>query len=325
MRRRDFLTLLGGAAALWPLAARAQSPGKVWRIGVLETTSMSLNAANLDAFRQGLRELGYVEGRNIIIEYRSADGRAERFPVLVADLLRSNVDVIVARGTPAALAARNATTTTPIVMAAMGEPLMLVSNLAHPAGNITGLTSLAADLDAKRAELLKDLVPNLARVAALFNMGNPVIQPQWNELQAAARKLGIGTELLDIRKPEDIATAFDRAIANHAGAAIVETDALTQANRALIAKLAAEHRLPVAYGAREFIDAGGLIAYGANYPDLYRRAARYVDRIFHGASPSDLPVEQPTRFEMIINLKAAKALGLAVPPTMLVFADEVIE
>jgi putative ABC transport system substrate-binding protein len=323
MRRRDFITLIGSAAAAWPLAARAQSSGKVWRIGVLETTSMSVNAANFDAFRQGLRELGYVEGRNIIIEYRSADGRAERFPDLAADLLSLNVDVIVGRGTPAALAARKATTTTPIVMAAMGEPLMLVSSLAHPGGNLTGLSGFTYDLEGKRAELLKELVPNAVRIAALYNMGNPVSPPEWDEVQAAARKLGIEVELLDIRKREDIAPAFDRA--RTTGAALLEMDALTQENRALIAKLAADHRLPVLYNGREFIDAGGLISYGPSYPDLYRRAARYVDKIFHGAMPSDLPVEQPTRLELIINLKAAKAIGLTVPPLLLARADEVIE
>jgi putative ABC transport system substrate-binding protein len=323
MRRRDFVTLLGCAAAAWPFAAWAQSPSKVWRIGVLETTSLALNATNFDAFRRGLRELGYVEGRNIVIEYRSADGRAERFPELVADLLRLNVDVIVGRGTPAALAARKATTKTPIVMAAMGEPLILVSSLAHPDGNLTGLSSYATELEEKRAEILKELVPKAVRIAALYNVGNPV--PEWSYLQAAARRLGIETELLDIRKPEDIPPAFDKASADHADAVSVQVDALMQENRALIVKLAAEHRLPAMYQGREFAEAGGLISYGTSYPDLYRRAARYVDKIFHGASPSDLPVEPPTRFEMIINLKTARALGLTVPPTMLVLADDVIE
>jgi putative tryptophan/tyrosine transport system substrate-binding protein len=280
IERRHVLTLLGGAAAAWPLAARAQSSTKVWRIGVLETTPIALNVANFEAFRQGLRELGYVEGRNLIIEYRSAEGRAERFAELAADLLRLNVDVIVARGTPAALALREAVTTTPVVMAAMGEPLMLVSSLAHPAGNLTGLSSYAIDLGAKRAEFLKELVPDVVRIAALLNMGNSALQAEWKELQTAAPKLGIDVALLDIRKLEDIAPAFDKASASRIGGVLVEIDALTQENRALITKLAAEHRLPAIYAGREFIDAGGLIAYGVNYPDLYRRAARYVDKIF---------------------------------------------
>jgi putative tryptophan/tyrosine transport system substrate-binding protein len=324
MRRRDFITVLGGMAVACPLAARAQSPGKIWRIGVLETTSLSLNA-NFDAFRQGLRELGYVEGRNVIIEYRSADGRGERFPELAAELVSLNVDLIVGRGTPAALAARKATTTIPIVMTVMGEPLILVPSLAHPGGNLTGLSSYDADLGQKRAELLKELVPDAVRVAALYNMGNPAVSPIWPRLQEAARKLGIEAELLDIRKREDIGPAFDQARTNHAGAGLVEMDALTQENRALIAKLAADHQLPVMYNGREFVDAGGLISYGPSYPDLYRRAASYVDKIFHGASPSNLPVEQPTRFELIINLKAAKEIGLTLPPLLLARADEVIE
>jgi putative ABC transport system substrate-binding protein len=321
--RREFITLLGAAA--WPLAARAQSPGKVWRIGILETRSIATNARNLDAFRQGLRELGYVEGRNLIIEYRSADGRAERFPELAAELLRLNVDVLVTRGTPAVLAAKQATTTTPIVMATMGDPLMVISSLAHPGGNVTGLSNYYTDLEAKRMEVLKELVPGASRMAGLYNMGNPVVPPEWNKLQIAARKLGIEAELLDVRKPEDIAPAFDTASANHAGAIVVVSDALTQANGALIIKLAADRRLPAMYGDTEQVEAGGLIAYGPSIPGLYRRAASYVDRIFHGASPSDLPVEQPTRIELIINLKTAKAIGLTIPESFLARADEVIE
>src|SRR5213596_1479796 len=191
MRRREFITFLGGAASGWPLAARAQQPGRVWRIGVLETTSMALNAANFEAFRQSLRDLGYIDERNLIIEYRSAEGRGERFADLAADLLRLNIDVIVTRGTPAVLAAKKATTTTPIVMAATGDPLMVVASLANPGGNITGLSGFATDLEAKRAEVIKELVPGAVRVAGLYNMGNPVVPPQWKELQRAARKLGM--------------------------------------------------------------------------------------------------------------------------------------
>jgi putative tryptophan/tyrosine transport system substrate-binding protein len=327
MQRREFITLLGGSAAvmLTPLQSSAQLSNKIWHIGVLETTSMVLNAPNFDAFRQGLRGLGYVEGQNLVIEYRSAEGRGERFAELAADLLRLNVDVIVTRGTPAVLAAKKATATTPVVMAAMGDPLMIVSSLAHPGGNITGLSGYSTDLEVKRFEILKELVPGAVRIAGLYNMGNPITPPQWNLLQTAAQKLAVELQLLDIRKREDIAPAFDAASGEHADALMVGIDALTQENRTLIAKLAADHRLPTIYVSREYIDAGGLIAYGPSYPDLYRRAAIYVDKILRGTSPSNLPVEQPTKFELVINLKTAKALGIKVPATLLVRADEVIE
>jgi putative ABC transport system substrate-binding protein len=297
----------------------------VRRIGVLETISLELNAQNFDAFRGSLRELGYIEGKNLVIEYRSAAGRAERFAELAIDLLRLNVDVIVTRGTPAVLAAKKATTTTPIVTAAMGEPLMVVSNLAHPVGNITGLSGFSTDLEAKRAEVIKELVPKALRIAGLYNMGNPVVPPQWEQLQTAAGKLGIEPVLLDIRRLEDIAPAFVSAKSQHADALMVGVDALTQQYGALIAKLATDQRLPAIYVSKEYVDAGGLIAYGPSYPDLYRRAAIYVDKIFRGASPSDLPIEQPIKFEMIINMKAARALDLGVPPTLLARADKVIE
>jgi putative ABC transport system substrate-binding protein len=324
MNRREAIFLLAGAVVA-PLPLSAQSSSRVWRIGVLETTPMDLNVPNINAFRQSLQDLGYVEGQNLIVAYRSAEGRGERFTELAADLLRLNVDVIVTRGTPAVLAAKKATTTIPIVMAAVGEPLMVVASLARPGGNITGLSGYSTDLEAKRAQLIKELVPGAVRIAGLYNMGNPVVPPQWNQLQTAAQKLGIEPQLLDVRKPEDIAPAFNAASGQHADALMVGVDALTQENRTLIAKLAADHRLPAIYVSKEYVDAGGLVAYGPSYPDLYRRAAIYVDKIFRGTSPSDLPVEQPTKFELIINLKAAKALGLTIPPTLLATADEVIE
>jgi putative tryptophan/tyrosine transport system substrate-binding protein len=325
MRRREFITLVGGAAVAWPHTSRAQQPGKVYRIGVLETTPANLNAANMDAFRQGLRVLGYVEGRNLVIEYRSADGQGERFPGLVTDLLNSKIDVIVTRGTPAVLAAKNATTTVPVVMAAMGEPLMVVSSLAHPGGNITGLSGYSTDLEAKRFELVKEIVPGAARIAGLYNMGNAVVPPQWLELQRAAQAMGVQSQLLDVRKMEDIAPAFDAASREHADGLMVGVDALTQANRKLIAELAQGHRIPTIYVSREYIEAGGLIAYGPSYPDLYRRAAAYVDKLLKGEMPGDLPIEQPTKFELVINLRAAKGLGIIVPLTLLARADEVIE
>jgi putative tryptophan/tyrosine transport system substrate-binding protein len=327
MRRRDFITILGSAAAAWPLAARAQQAGKVYRIGMLETISAALNAANLAAFRKSLRDLGYIEGQNFLIEYRSADGRAERFSEAATQLVRSNVDLIVTRGTPASLAAKDATATIPVVMAAVAEPLDsgLVTGLARPGGNVTGLSSFAAVLDAKRVELLREAVPGVVRVAALMNMGNPVQLGMWNEIETAARSIGIQPQLLDVRKVEDIEPAFDAMSRQHVDALVVEIDAVMQANSKLITELAAKHRLPAIYASREFIEAGGLLAYGVSYPDLYRRAAIYVDKILKGAKPADLPVEQPTKFELVVNLKAANALGLNVPPMLLARADEVIE
>src|SRR6516165_1182495 len=322
--RREFITLLGGAAA-WPLSARAQQLAR--RIGILETIPPQTNAANFDALRKGLRELGYDEGRSLIIEYRSADGRAERFPTLAAELVRLNVDVIVTRGTPSALAARNATRTTPIVMASVGDVIGtgLAVSLARPGGNVTGLTAINTDTEGKRLELLKEMVPGLVRIAALYNMGNPTFALRWKEVELAARALGAESQLLDVRKPEDIAPAFAAATAQRAGALLTSVDALIQANQRTILELAAKHRLPAIYPTREFVENGGLMAYGVSYPDLYRRAATYIDKIFKGARPADLPIEQPTRFELVINLKAAKALGLTMPPTLLARADEVIE
>jgi putative ABC transport system substrate-binding protein len=324
LKRREFITLLGGATAAWPLVALAQS---AYRIGVLDTTSAALNAANFDALRQGLRQHGYIEGQNLVIEYRSADGRAERFPDLAAELVRLNVDLIVTRGTPAIFAAKNATKTIPVVMAASGDPLGagVVAGLARPGGNVTGLSAFVTELQAKRLELLREMVPRIDRIAALLNMSSPAEPPQWEETKAAARTLAIEPQLLDVRKPEDLSRAFETAIRQRADALVVGINVLTQANRRPIADLATKHRLPAIYASREFVDAGGLVALGVSYPDLYRRAATYVDKILKGAKPADLPIEQPTKFELMINLKTAKALGLEVPPMLLARADEVIE
>jgi putative tryptophan/tyrosine transport system substrate-binding protein len=325
--RRQLMIALGASALAAPLAPFAQQQGKVWRVGMLETTSTTLNAANLDAFRQGLRELGYVEGRNLIIEYRSADGRSERFADLAADLVGLKVDLIVTRGTPAAVAAKNATRTIPVVMANAGDPVDsgLVTSLARPGGNLTGLSSLTVNLEAKRLGLLRELVPGGARIAVLYNMSSPNNLPQWKAIETAARAVSIQPQLLDVRKPEDLAPAFDAASRQRADALVVGGEGLFQANRKLIAELAAKHRLPAIYRSMEYIEAGGLMAYGPSYPDLYRRAATYVDKIFRGAKPGDLPVEQPTKFELILNLKTAKALGLTIPPPLLLRADEVIQ
>jgi putative ABC transport system substrate-binding protein len=331
--RRAFIALLGGTiASLFarPRAAHAQPAGKVWRLGVLEVTAPAMNAANFDALRKGLRALGYVEGRNLTIEYRSADGRTERFPELAAELVGLKVDVIVTRGTPAVLAAKNATTTIPVVMAAIGEPLLtgVVAGLARPGGNVTGLSAFTLELLVKRIEILREAVPGLTRIAFLHNLANPTAPRQWEELKTAAPTLGIELRLLDVRdvrNVEDMERVFATAVAQRVHALVVGNDTVTQMNRRLVVELAARHRLPAMYLAREFVDAGGLMTYGVSYADLYRRAATFVDKIFKGAKPADLPVEQPTKIELVVNLKTAKALGLTVPPTLLARADEVIE
>jgi putative ABC transport system substrate-binding protein len=328
IERRKFIEVIAGGLLAAPLAAEAQQAvAKVSRIGMLETTSMVLNAANIEAFRQGLRELGYVEGRNYIIEYRSADGRSERFPDLATELVRLKVDVILTRGTPAVLAAKTATGTIPVVMAASGDPVLsgVVSSLARPGGNVTGLSAIVVQIVGKRLELLREVVPGVSRVAALFNMSNPNDALQWKETESAAPSLRLQLQLLDVRKPGDLAGAFDAAVKQRAGALVVGLDALTWANHRPIVDLAAKHRLPAMYGGREFVDAGGLIAYGVSYPHLYHRAASFVDKILKGAKPADLPVEQPTKFELVINLKSAKALGLTIPPSLLGRADEIIQ
>jgi putative ABC transport system substrate-binding protein len=324
MDRREFLGALA-AGLLGAPAAEAQPTGKVYRIGMLERTPAATNAANLDGFRQGLRDLGYVEGKNLVIEYRSADGHDERFLTLAAELVRLKSDLILTRGTTAALAAKNTTVTIPVVILGVGDPVGqgIVASLAHPGGNITGLSAVVTELYAKRVQLLRDLVPRAARIAALFNMSNPALPSQWKEVEIAARSLGLQPQLLDVRKPEDLAPAFDAAIRHRADVLVVGLETLTLTNQQLIVDLAARHRLPAMYASTEF--AGGLVAYGVRYPDQYRLAASFVDKIFKGAKPADLPVEQPTKFELVINLKTAKALGLTVPPSVLGRADEVIE
>jgi ABC-type uncharacterized transport system substrate-binding protein len=325
---RLVVALLALALLPAPLAARAQQTGRVYRIGMLQNVPAALNASNLDAFRQGLRELGYVEGQNVLIEYRSADGRDERFPNLATELVRLQVDLIVTRGTPAALAVKNATGTIPVVMAGIGDPVGrgIVVSLARPGGNITGLSGLNTEIYGKRVELIRELLPGAARVAAIFNMSNSSHPLQWKEVDLAAGSLGIQPQLLDVRKAEDLPRAFDAALRQRADALVVGLDGVTQANRRTIVDLAAKHRLPAIYASKEeFVDVGGLISYAASFPHLHYRAARFVDRILKGAKPADLPVEQPTKFELVINLKTAKALGLTIPQSVLLRADEVIQ
>ena len=298
---------------------------KIYRIGILETIPAARNAANLDALRKGLRDLGYVEGRNLVIEYRSADGRPERFPGLASELVRLNVDLLVTRGTPAARAAKDATATIPVVMATMGDPRAIVASFAQPGGNVTGVTTFSTELSAKRVQLLKELVPNFSRVGLLHNMGNPAVPPEWEETKTAARSLGLQAELLDVRSEGDLGRAFELAVRQRVDALVIGADGLTQMHQQTIVDWVARNRLPAVYPAREFVEAGGLIAYAVNYPDLYFRFATFVDKIFKGAKPGELPVEQPTKFELVINLKTAKALGLTIPQSLLLRADEVIQ
>jgi len=321
-RRREVITALAAAAA-WPLTARAQQAGKRFRIGIVEPVSADLNAAYLAAFRQALQDLGYVEGRNLVLEHRSADGDASRFPALVSELIALNVDLIFARGTPAALAAKKATNTIPVVMA-VGEPLLIVESLARPGGNITGLSGVQPELETKRMELLKEMAPATSGVAALLNMSNPVTAPQLKALEAATKAKGWRFRLFDVRSREDIESAFGE-LDTGSDALVVGLEGVTQAHRKMIAELAAKHRLPAVYGGREFVEAGGLIFYGPSFTDIYRRAATYVDRILKGSKPADLPVEQPTKFKLVINARAARELGLEIPANVRLLADEVIE
>jgi len=320
MRRRDFISLLGAAAACFGLADDLRArPDRVYRIGVLETIAAAQNAANLAGLLRGLRERGYVEGQNLQIEYRSADGRAERFPDLAAEMVRLSVDLIVTRGTPAAKAAKGATETVPIVMAAIAEPLGVgvVVSLARPGGNVTGLSAFVTELAGKRIELLKAAHPPIERVGLLQNMGNPASPPQWESTRATAAALGLKAEVLDVRSEEDIAGAFAAVAGLKLDALSVGIDALTQSKAETIVGLAAEHKLLTAYPAREFVEVGGLMSYGPSYPDLYYRAAGLIDKIFKGAKPGDLPVEQPTKLELVMNLKTAKTLGLTVPRSLI--------
>jgi putative ABC transport system substrate-binding protein len=324
MNRRDtVLALLALGAA--PLASFAQQLGKVWRIGLLETTSMAQNAANLSAFLKGMQELGYVEGKTFVIDYRSGGGRGERYPDLASEMVRGKVDLIVTRGTPATLAAKKETTTIPVVTIATAQPLLVVASLARPGGNVTGLTSINTELYGKRLQLLREIVPGFARFATFQNMGNASAPLSWNELERAARVLGIQPLLLDVRKPEDFAPTFELAVKQHANALIFGQDGLIQANGKLVVELSAKHRLPAIFQSREYVVNGGLISYGVNYPDMYRRAAAFVDKILKGAKPGDLPMEQPTKFDLVINMKTAKALGLTIPQSVLLRADELIQ
>jgi putative ABC transport system substrate-binding protein len=327
MRRRKFVALLGGVAAGWPFAARAQHGGKIPRVGFMGNSTAALEANLIGPFREGLREHGYEEGRNVEIVFRWAEGRYERFPALIAELIAANVDVIVTAGTPAALAVKTATSTVPVVLAAVGDPVGtgIVPNLARPGGNITGLSAIAPDLEGKRLELLREVVPHLAHVAFFLNPATEFHTASMRQALAAAKALNIKLKPSEVRKSEDLDAAFASTVKEKPDGLLILADRIYVHNRQRIMDFATEHRLPSVSAYRELVEAGGLTSYGPSYEEMHRRAADYVDRILKGARPGDLPVEQPTKFTLIVNLKAAKALGLEVPPTLVARADEVIE
>jgi len=324
--RREFITLLGGAAVAWPLTARAQQPAKLPTIGYLGGGGPVSQRAWAEAFTQRLRELGWLEGRTIAIEYRWGEGRAERYSEIAAEFVQLKVDVILAGGTEAAIAAKQATSVIPIVFPTAGDPVgsRLVASLARPGGNVTGLSNLGSNLAAKRLEIMREVVPGLGRLAVMANADYSGGVTEREEIDAAARTIGLEVISLPIRRPEDIAPAFE-ALKRRADALYVVGDPLVNIQRVRINTFALATRLPTMYVQREYVEAAGLMSYGPNYLDLNRRAADYVDRILRGTKPGDLPIEQPTKFDLVINLITAKALGLEIPPTLLARADEVIE
>jgi putative ABC transport system substrate-binding protein len=326
IERRKFLATLGGAAAAWPLAARAQQPGKLPTIGFLGATTPTIWSPFVGAFLQRLRELGWIDGRTITIDYRWAEGRSESMAEIAAEFVRRKVDVIVTYGTPSALAAKRSTAVIPIVFAAAGDPVgtELVASLARPGGNITGLSVQQTDLAGKRLEILRELLPSLRTLAIMANIGTPNAVLDLREAQAAARTFGLDIVISEIRRAEDIAPAFD-ALKGRADALYVCADPLLTTNRVRVSTLALGARLPTMNNFREYVEAGGMTSYGPNFPDLFRRAGDYVDKILKGVKPADIPVEQPTKFDLVVNLTTARALGIEIPPTLLARADEVIE
>jgi putative ABC transport system substrate-binding protein len=326
--RRAFLAGTGAVLLAVPLTADAQPAGKVQRIGYLLGTSSTVSSRPVEAFRQGLGGLGWVEGQNVVIEYRSAEGRYDRLPDLAADLVRLKVDVIAAVGTAATAAAKNATRTIPIVMMLVGDPagLGFIASLARPGGNVTGLTfSVGMETAGKGLELLKEAVPKVRRVAVLSNPANPSQPLLLKNVKAAARSLGVQLQLLEARGPDEFDNAFAAMAKERVGALFVASEAMLNLHRVRLADLALRNKLPSMHGFREDAEAGALMSYGPSIDAMFRHAALLVDRIFKGANPSEMPVEQPTKFELVINLKTAKALGLTIPPSLLLRADQVIE
>jgi putative tryptophan/tyrosine transport system substrate-binding protein len=325
VRRRHFITMLGGAAA-WPFAARAQQTAKLPTIGYLGLSTLAAESQRMAAFVQRLRELGWIEGRTITIDYRWAEGRSESMAEIAAEFVRLKVDVVLAAGTEPALAAKKATALIPIVFPLAADPVGagMVVSLARPGANITGLSTLATDLAAKRLEILRDVFPSLDRLAIMANVGGPGAVLEMHEFQEAARTLRLEVIALEVRRTEDIAPALE-SLKGRAHALYVVGDPLMSLNRVRINTFALVARLPTIYVQREYVEAGGLMSYGPSFPNMFRRAAEYVDKILRGAKPGDLPVEQPTKFDLVINLVTARALGLDVPPPLLARADEVIE
>ena len=327
--RRKFISAIGAVAVAWPLAARAQLTGKVYRIGYLSPGSATPGPlARHDAFQQGLRDLGYVEGKNIIIEYRFAEGKFDRLPGLAAELVELKVDLIVSVVTQASLAAKNATSTIPVVIVSVSDPLGsgLVASLARPGGNVTGTSAMTAEVSGKSLEALKEAVPKASHVAVLWNPDNSIFQSQiLKEVEVAAKTLDVQLSPIGARNSDEVDRAFAAMNKNDVDALLVLADPVLALQQARIIDLAAQNRLPAMYGLRESAAAGGLMTYGPNYAAIYQRAATYVDKILQGAKPFDLPVEQPTKFELIVNLKTAKALGLVFPASILLRADEAIE
>ena len=326
--RRELLVMLGASALTAPLSSFAQQQGKVWRVGLLSGSSRPATMGNVSfsAFLQGMRDLGYVEGKNLVMEWRFADGKSERLPDLAAELVQVKVDVIMTTSAPATQAAQKATTTIPIVMTGTGDPVSsgFVKSLARPGGNITGLSTMTADLGPKHLEMLLSMVPNLSRVAVLVEPGNSSHTAILKGVQAAAPRVGVKIVPAEARTVQEFENAFSLITREKAGAVIVNGSLFTSRHRQ-IAELAAKHRLASISAYRSYVDAGGLMSYGPNFVDMYRHGATFVDKIFKGAKPSDLPVEQPTTFELLINGKAAKALGLTIPQSLLISATKVIE
>jgi putative tryptophan/tyrosine transport system substrate-binding protein len=330
VKRREFIVVLGGAAATWPLAAGAQQPaGRVYRIGYQSVAFREQALGFVNAFEDGLRSLGYRVGENVVIEYRFADGQMDRLPALAADLVRVGVDIIIATGiNPSAVAAMKATTTIPIVMTSAIDPVStgLVASLARPGGNVTGIVAdVGGEILGKRFELLKEILPNLSRLGILWNPDVAIVRNRQTLMTETARTLGLTIIPVEARGLDALEQAFEIMVRERAQAFVMQGDSVLFNYRGQIAEMALRNRLPAASLQREYAEAGFLLTYGADIRDLYRRSAVFVDKIFKGAKPADLPVEQPTKFELVVNLKTAKALGLEVPPTLLARADEVIE
>jgi ABC-type uncharacterized transport system substrate-binding protein len=328
MKRREFIALGGGTLVTWPVGARAQQAPRLRRIGYLSGGTETAQQPLLAAFRRGMRELGHVEGSSFSIDSRYAEGKFDRLPSLAQELLSNNPDVLFVQSTPANLAAKAATQIVPIVMVGVADPLGvgLIANLARPGGNITGVTNIGAELAGKRLEILKEIIPAVSKVAVLINPNDPIAAPQLASARAAARNLSIQLEpILEIRSGNDLKSAFDAATRARVGAALRMIDPLESALRRQTAAMAIEHRLPIIFPFREAVEFGGLASYGTNLPDQFRQGATFVHKIFNGTKPVDLPVEQPSRFELVINLKTAKALGITVPLFLQQRADEVIE